>query len=108
MNDSEILDLYWDRKEQAITETQNSYGRYCYGIAYHILHDKEDSEHYLELFSAKAVPEEGHEFLGWYDLDGNLVSTDAEIIIQDCYGNYPNLVDLVGSTTVHVIARFSE
>ena len=44
MNDSEILDLYWDRKEQAITETQNSYGRYCYGIAYHILHDKEDSD----------------------------------------------------------------
>ena len=71
-------------------------------------HDKEDSEHYLELFSAKAVPEEGHEFLGWYDLDGNLVSTDAEIIIQDCYGNYPNLVDLVGSTTVHVIDKFSE
>ena len=44
MNDSEILDLYWDRKEQAVTETQNSYGRYCYGIAYHILHDKEDSD----------------------------------------------------------------
>ena len=38
MNDSEILDLYWDRKEQAITETQNSYGRYCYIICIDTLH----------------------------------------------------------------------
>ena len=36
MEDTAILDLYWARDEQAITETQKSYGKYCYSIAYHI------------------------------------------------------------------------
>ncbi len=44
MNDAEILNLYWERDEQAISETQKSYGNYCYSIAYHILHTREDSE----------------------------------------------------------------
>ncbi|MCR5754674.1 MAG: sigma-70 family RNA polymerase sigma factor [Acetatifactor sp.] len=44
MLDTEILDLYWKRDERAIAETQTSYGRYCYSIAYHILNNKEDSD----------------------------------------------------------------
>lgn len=44
MRDTEILDLYWERNEQAISETQKSYGNYCYSISYNILHTKEDSE----------------------------------------------------------------
>ena len=44
MRDTEILDLYWARSEAAITETQKSYGNYCFSIAFHILHAKEDSE----------------------------------------------------------------
>ena len=44
MRDTEILDLYWNRDEHAIMETQKSYGNYCYSIAYNILHTREDSE----------------------------------------------------------------
>lgn len=44
VKDTEILDLYWGRDERAITETQHSYGKYCHSIAYHILHNSEDSE----------------------------------------------------------------
>ena len=44
LKDTEILDLYWDRNERAITESQHTYGNYCYSIAYHILHDREDSD----------------------------------------------------------------
>lgn len=44
MKDTEILALYWARDEQAIRETQHSYGRYCYSIAYNILKDREDSD----------------------------------------------------------------
>ncbi len=44
LKDTEILDLYFERNEQAIAETQKSYGNYCFSIAYHILHDKEDSD----------------------------------------------------------------
>ena len=44
MRDTEILDLYFKRSEQAIVETQQAYGNYCYSIAWNILHVKEDSE----------------------------------------------------------------
>ena len=44
MKDTEILDLYWARDEQAVSETQKAYGNYCYSIAWHILYDKEDAD----------------------------------------------------------------
>lgn len=44
MDDSKIIELYWDRSEQAISETSKKYGRYCHYIAYNILHNDEDSE----------------------------------------------------------------
>lgn len=44
MEDKEIVDLYWQRDEKAITETAEKYGRYCYSIAYNILSDTEDAE----------------------------------------------------------------
>jgi RNA polymerase sigma factor (sigma-70 family) len=42
--DAQILDLYWARDERAVSETQRSYGSYCYSIAWHILYDREDSD----------------------------------------------------------------
>lgn len=44
MDDQQIIDLYWARSENAITETAHKYGPYCHSIAYHILYSKEDSE----------------------------------------------------------------
>lgn len=44
MEDKQIVDLYWARSEKAISETADKYGRYCYTIAYNILHCNEDSE----------------------------------------------------------------
>lgn len=44
MKDTQILDLYWARQEQAIRESERSYGRYCHSIAFRILHDREDSD----------------------------------------------------------------
>lgn len=44
MKDTEIVDLYFQRDEAAITQSQLSYGNYCYSIAFHVLHTKEDSE----------------------------------------------------------------
>lgn len=43
MEDSRIVQLYWERSENAITETDKKYGKYCYSIAYNILADHEDS-----------------------------------------------------------------
>ena len=47
MNDEQILDLYWARSEDAITETEKKYGRYCYSIAHQILSDDEDVKEVL-------------------------------------------------------------
>ena len=44
MDDREIVELYWARSEQAISETQSKYGSYCYSIAYNILNSNEDAE----------------------------------------------------------------
>ena len=44
MEDSKIVDLYWERSEQAISETQNKYGHYCLSIARNILPTREDAQ----------------------------------------------------------------
>lgn len=44
MRDMDILTLYWERNEQAIAESAKSYGGYCESIAFHILHNREDSD----------------------------------------------------------------
>lgn len=44
MDDKQILDLYWERSEAAISETSKKYGKYCRYIAFNILHNDEDSE----------------------------------------------------------------
>lgn len=43
MEDSEIVDLYWDRDEAAIAHTQEKYDRYLTKIAWNILANAEDS-----------------------------------------------------------------
>lgn len=44
MDDNKIIELYWNRSEDAISETAAKYGGYCYTIAYNILSNNEDSE----------------------------------------------------------------
>jgi len=44
MDDQQIIDLYFDRNEQAISETDMKYGKLCHNIAYNILSNREDSE----------------------------------------------------------------
>ena len=42
MNDEQIVRLYWERKEQAISESSDKYGAYCSAVAGNILTDHED------------------------------------------------------------------
>ena len=56
MEDTAILELYWARNEQAIAETQKSYGKYCYSIAYHILHDTEECLNDTWMRAWNAIP----------------------------------------------------
>ncbi len=44
MDDARIVQLYWDRDEQAIPATSDKYGSYCAAIARNILGSREDAE----------------------------------------------------------------
>ena len=44
MDDNLIIDLYWQRNEQAVAETEAKYGPYCRSIAYGILQNNQDTE----------------------------------------------------------------
>ncbi|HOD02567.1 MAG: RNA polymerase factor sigma-70 [Firmicutes bacterium ADurb.Bin300] len=44
MDDADIVELYWQRDESAIRETETKYGQYCFSIAFNILSDTEDSK----------------------------------------------------------------
>lgn len=44
MQDEEIVDLYWQRDENALRETERKHGPYLTKIAYNILSDLEDSK----------------------------------------------------------------
>ncbi|MBQ3027795.1 MAG: sigma-70 family RNA polymerase sigma factor [Lachnospiraceae bacterium] len=44
MDDTQIVELYWARKESAIEETAAKYGSYCRSIAHNILNNQDDAE----------------------------------------------------------------
>lgn len=47
LSDEAIIDLYWQRNEQAIHETDAKYKKYLYTVAYNILYDDLDCEEAL-------------------------------------------------------------
>ena len=44
MEDAEIVELYWARDEDAVSQTKTKYGAYLNRVAYNILTDLEDSQ----------------------------------------------------------------
>ncbi len=44
MDDEKIIEMYFDRNQKAVEETEKKYGRYCFSLAARILANKEDSE----------------------------------------------------------------
>lgn len=44
MEDSDILELYWQRQPAALEQTEHKYGSMLMGVANHILASREDSE----------------------------------------------------------------
>lgn len=44
MDDNRIVELYWERNEQAVLESANKYGKYLDNIAYQILSNIQDAE----------------------------------------------------------------
>ena len=43
MKDTEIVELYWQRSERAVEESERKYGAYCRTVAYNILENSEEA-----------------------------------------------------------------
>lgn len=69
MTDNEIIGLYWERSENALSESRRRYGRLCGRIAENILGSREDAEECFNdaLFAAwNAIPPERPDSLSAY------------------------------------------
>ena len=113
MDDEKIVELYWERDENAIRQTQLKYGRYCYSIAFNILGDREDSEEcesdtYLDAWGA--IPPARPTHLGAF------LSKIVRRISIDCYrrrhrekrGGYDELCDELSEAIPTTSTPFDE
>lgn len=69
MEDKQIVDLFWERSEQAVTAAAEKYGLYCRKIADTILNSREDAEECLNdtyMSAWKSIPPDRPERLGAY------------------------------------------
>ena len=69
MKDSEIVDLYWQRDQNAITESDVKYGRILRSVSKNLVPTKEDAEECVNDTYFKAwnrMPEDRPEHLGAY------------------------------------------
>ena len=71
MDDGEIIQLYWERSETALSATAAKYAKYCFRVAHNILRDDGDAEEcvsdtYLRVWEAipPARPDRLSAFLG--------------------------------------------
>ncbi len=83
--DGDIVELFWQRSEEAITETEAKYGKLCFGIAFGILQNNEDSEECVNdtyLRTWNSIPSDRPDFLGAY------VSKIARRLAIDRYRKY--------------------
>lgn len=44
IEDEKIIELFFERSEQAIRELDIKYGRLCYGLSYNIVNSRSDAE----------------------------------------------------------------
>ena len=93
LTDTQIIELYWQRDELAITESREKYGKYCNKVAYSILgnpEDAEECEHDTYLTAWNTIPPERPNslktFLGMItrQLSINRLSIPSMVASQSC------------------------
>ncbi|MBR2894867.1 MAG: sigma-70 family RNA polymerase sigma factor [Oscillospiraceae bacterium] len=69
MYDHEIVALYWERNETAVSATADKYGKYCHTISYNILNSEQDAEECVNdtwLGAWKSMPPQRPRYLAAY------------------------------------------
>ena len=100
MNDREIIELYWDRDERAIEETNTAYGAYCRTISKTILGNALDAEEcvndtYLHTWNSipPQCPSKLSAFLGRITRNLSLDRARKNHAAKRGGGEYPLLLD---------------
>ena len=100
MEDTKILELYYQRNEQAIKETDQKYGRYCHYIAYRILTDDFTAEEvvndtYLRVWSSVPphYPNPLKPYLGTLSRRLSLDRTEYQNALKRGGGQLPVVLD---------------
>ena len=44
IDDEKIIEMFFERSEQAIRELNNKYGKICHNLSYNIVNDSQDAE----------------------------------------------------------------
>ena len=103
VNDQNIIKLYWERSEQAISETAKKYGRYCHYIAFHILRNESDSEEcvndtYLQVWNCipPKRPDRMQTFLGKITRNLALNRYEKQFAQKRGGGQVPVILDELG------------
>ncbi|MBQ8392822.1 MAG: sigma-70 family RNA polymerase sigma factor [Clostridia bacterium] len=72
MDDKEIIRLFNERSEQAISQSDRMYGKYCYSIAYRIVENEDDAKEIVNDTFLKAwntiPPENPHSLCGYFGM----------------------------------------
>ena len=94
MDDKRIIELYVERDERAIQETQIKYGKYCLAIAHNILNNTEDAEETVNRLIKQVAEREGvteelkaDNQIEWVGKMNNIRQRATEIINHDIIYN---------------------
>lgn len=84
MQDSKIIDLFFERSEEAIVELSNKYGNLCMKVAMNVLNNQQDAEECVNDAYLQS-PLKGQTLCGltFAESCAILLSTDTNTITQE-------------------------
>lgn len=55
ITDEEIVEMFFERSEQAIRELDNKYGKICYALSHNIVGNRQDAEECVSLIHYRHI-----------------------------------------------------
>ena len=119
MRDDEIVKLFWERNERALTESKDLYAQYCLYIAGNVLHDRQDSEECLNdvlLAAWKSIPPERPSNLKTYlgkltretAIDRLRIKYAGKRIPDEMMTSFEELEEVIGDSDVETSIQVEE
>ena len=119
MRDDEIVKLFWERNERALTESKDLYAQYCLYIAENVLHDRQESEECLNdvlLAAWKSIPPERPSNLKTYlgklmretAIDRLRIKCAGKRIPDEMMTSFEELEEVIGDSDVESAIRVEE